>query len=98
MSKTTYCCIANVIEQAVNEVRNVDAAILIHRRLGRFADGIASDEDALPHSTRVGHVEYVVVDHIRIDHVRVVASIEHDVDVIHTPSACTIGIKRGLDP
>ena len=28
----------------------------------------------------------------------VVAFIKHDVDVIHTPRACTIGIKRGLDP
>ena len=98
MGETTYSCIANVIERTVNVVRHVNATILIHLRLRRLADGIASDEDALPHSARVRHVEDVVVDHIRIDHVRVVAFIEHNVDVIHTPSACTIRIKRGLDP
>ena len=76
----------------------MNATVLIHRRLRSLADGIASDEDAFPCTTRVGHVEDVVINHVRIDHMWVVAFIKHDVDVIHTPRACTIGIKRGLDP
>ena len=98
MGETTNGCIANIIVCSVNVVRHVNAPVLIHRRLRILADGIASDEDTLPCSTRVGHVEDVVVDHIRIDHVWVVAFIEHDVDVIHTPSARTVRIKRGLNP
>ena len=90
--------ITNVIERSVNVVRHVNATVFIHRRLRTLADGIASDVDAFPCTTRVGHVEDVVIDHVRIDHVWVVAVIEHDVDVIHTPAARAVRIKRGLDP
>ena len=76
----------------------MNTPVLIHFCFRSLAGGIASDEEALPHSTRVGHVEDVVIDHVRVDHVWIVAFIEHDVDVIHTPGTCAVRIKRGLEP
>ena len=53
MSETTYGCIANIIEGSVDVVRHVNATVLIHFCFRSLADGIASDKDALPRSTRV---------------------------------------------